>query len=760
MYNKSELEVKIRQEELFAAYDIAQEILASENDLDILYKLGVICTRIGKISEAQKYLSEYLSQGGNEPFARLNLAHMLKAQGNFAEAANEYKKFISNNDKFAGHGWWHLADLKDFSPEQSDIDLLEVKKSSLTANSPDRMLINFALGTYYERLHDSEKAFAAFKEANDTHCKIKPFNRDGFRKLIANLEKLTKIQTFNFEPAAVPIFIVGMPRSGSTLYEQILSSHSQIIATDELPFINAFAAGMERTGSYASALLDLTYEAAQKLRQEYLDKTAYYRPEPALHFIDKSPINFIHIGLIKTLFPEAIIVNTYRDAFDNATSIYKRYFYMGNEYAYSLDGIAEYMSGYVRLMNLWNRLLPNQIIHCQYEDLVNDPDNKIREIIAACGFPFEKNCLRYFQTKRTVLTPSVDQVSKPIYKSSMNSWRQYETWFSELEKLKFLLVNKQYEIYFGSSEPTDETETWSDYWSSGYKTSFFGATNYEGEIKAYWQNLVEAIDKPARVLDLCTGNGALASLLAEAVVGQDVEIVGVDSATINPESAEVALADSSIQLIGNTRVEKLPFENEYFDLVVSQFGFEYTDLELCVAEVGRVLKPSGLFHAVCHSSDSGIFAENSRIHECSGLILQNCIPLFGEMLKGLDFEALGESDYKSVSEYCRERFNNEIGILHNSFGDTLFATGFPASMKHLLSLKNTGTAFVKFSEYVHSLRRAQERLEQLFNAALSEEKLKRLFLICERNELEILRAEELKQNNFVIGKIIEAKKGL
>ncbi len=750
---KDKLESQLRNEDLFNAYKTAQQLLENSEDIELIYTLGIICSRIGKVEEAKSYFENYIQSGGLDPLANLNLGHMLKAIGEIDEAKKKYRNFIKDNPKYCGQGYWYLSDLKDKNIDNHELSEITSLLTSNEINDTEKMLLQFAIGNFHDRKKCSDKAFKAFKSANEYHTKIKPFNKSAFISLVTNLKTLNSIPEFQYEDIThIPIFILGMPRSGSTLCEQILSSHSLVQATDELLFINAIAASMEKSGNYAQAVEQLTQEQAQKLRTSYIKNCALYIKSPCKYFIDKQPINFLHIGLIKTLFPEAIIINSYRNSLDNALSMYRRYFFVGHEYAYSFEDMAMYMNGYIKLMQHWESILPEQIFHCRYEDLIENSDDRIKEILAFSELPFEESCINFYENKRAVLTPSSDQVSKPIYSSSIDAWEKYldQLPLRNVNQLSF--INQQMISAFTKDNVSSDVSTWSDYWSQGNLSSF-SEKNYSGVIADYWRDFSTTLSSQHKVLDLCCGNGPVLNMLYHSLRDNiSPELIGVDYANVQKFG-------KPYQLHGNVNIESLPFENSCFSFVISQFGIEYSDLSESIKEVSRVLQPGGQFRFICHSDDSAILKENRQIYECSQSLEENSFEYFSEMLLGLDLISKNDSRGEAIASSSREKFNQSISEHHQKFGEVLFATGFPDAMKNILQYKASGQCQSIFEDYKISFAQAQKRMKQLLSAAIGEDKKADLSELLQQHKLSITSFDKIKdENTGIVGWCIEGGK--
>jgi hypothetical protein len=239
--------------------------------------------------------------------------------------------------------------------------------------------------------------------------------------------------------AGDPIFVVGLPRAGSTLLEQILASHSQVDGTLELPNIPAMAfrlAGRRRIDEeplYPAVLQDLSADKLRQMGKEFIDETQVHR-KGAPFFIDKMPNNFRHIGLIRLILPNAKIIDARRHPLACCFSGFKQLFASGQEFTYGLREIGLYYRDYVELMDHWDDVLPGRILRVQYEDVVADLETQVRRILEYCELPFEQACIEFHQTERAVRTPSSEQVRQPIYTSGLEQWRNFEPWLGPLKE--------------------------------------------------------------------------------------------------------------------------------------------------------------------------------------------------------------------------------------------------------------------------------------------------------------------------------------
>jgi len=266
--------------------------------------------------------------------------------------------------------------------------------------------------------------------ANDTSARVARAKRTYSREFFEQRKG-------SGSPARDPIFIVGLPRSGSTLIEQILSSHSAVEGTMELPEIismtRALRAGADATPGYHQALARLERQELGELGEQYLERTRIQRKSSAPLFIDKMPNNFAHIGLIHLALPNAKIIDARRHPLACCLSGFKQHFAQGQNFTYSLDDIGRYYRDYVDLMAHFDAVLPGRIHRVIYEQTVDDTETEVRRLLDYCGLPFEEGCLRFFENERPVRTASSEQVRKPIYRDGVEHWRHYQPWLDPLK---------------------------------------------------------------------------------------------------------------------------------------------------------------------------------------------------------------------------------------------------------------------------------------------------------------------------------------
>lgn len=382
----------------------------------------------GETAQAEPLLQECLDADTSDVQFRLNLGHALKALGRTDEAAACYLDVAADDSpEKSAIGYWSLANMRNFKFDDRALTALRDRVQQSDIGTPARGLLLFALTAAWEQRENYEAAFMAMSEANLIVAAQRPFRGDLFGQMIKSMcEHVKEPATLAPVEGPTPIFVLGMPRSGTTLVEQILASHSQVEATDELPFLNKIGLDLEMGGGYARSLANLDSERQQQLAAEYLAQSKPWRSGNLAFFIDKMPSNFLHIGLIKALFPNARIINVIRDPLDNAIGLYKTYFADGAEYSFSMEGIIYHWQGYVTLMNHWEVVYPGAIMHLSYEELARNPDEKITELLEYCGLPVEEQCFRFYESDRPVLTPSAGQVRSPISTKSIGTGQRYE----------------------------------------------------------------------------------------------------------------------------------------------------------------------------------------------------------------------------------------------------------------------------------------------------------------------------------------------
>ena len=400
---------------------------------------GTVLTKLANYREGRDAYLKALEFKPDSPRVHLSLGHVYKTMGEINASINSYKNTIIQNN-LSGEAYWSLANLKTYSFSENEIkDMEETLKGDMS--DIERSQMHFALGKAYEVKKDFDRSFRNYYEGNKVKKGLIKYSSDdtsdNTKRILdffskENINNLSKSSTNNPDP----IFVLGMPRSGSTLVDQIISSHSKVDGTQELPNIIKIAAELnnDKQNSYPEVLKELDDLKISKLGKDYISETTWAR-DKAPFFIDKMPNNFIHIGLIKTILPNAKIIDTRRDPMDTCFSCFKQFFARGQLFTYSMEDLGNYYTDYIRAMNHWHKVYGKDIFTVHYDDVINKTEETIRELIDYCNLPFEQECLEFYKSSRPVKTPSAEQVRQPIYKSGLNYWKNYEKHLLPLKKI-------------------------------------------------------------------------------------------------------------------------------------------------------------------------------------------------------------------------------------------------------------------------------------------------------------------------------------
>jgi len=400
------------------------------SNFEALVSLGTIYIKLSKYHEGIKLYEKSLKIKPENPRVYLSLGHALKTIGERKKSEAAYQNTIKYFPS-SGEAYWSLANLKTYEFSDKEIANMEL---SLKRNMHQNELIqmHFALGKAYESNRQFDKSFKHYKDGNWQQRKQISYNAEDYKisidEIIDFFENNNNILDLKAEAGSdEPIFILGLPRSGSTLIEQILASHSLIEGTQELPNIMAISRDIkliDQKNGYPDNLLKLNQSSFDELGKKYIDETKWARSSKPF-FIDKMPNNFFHIGLIKLILPKAKIIDARRNPMDACFSCFKQYFAKGQHFTYDLDDIARYYKDYVRLMDYWNKLFPDEIFTIHYEQIIENPNDRIFDLLEFCNVKFEDNCLNFHKSKRPVKTASSEQVRQPMYKTGINYWRNY-----------------------------------------------------------------------------------------------------------------------------------------------------------------------------------------------------------------------------------------------------------------------------------------------------------------------------------------------
>jgi len=404
---------------------------------------GAAFGQIGEYKRAIDCYEDVLRTFPNQPKAWLSYGHALKAVGRQDECIAAYKRCIALAPTL-GEAYWSLANLKTFRFDDAEIAAMKAATARDSLSDEDRYHLDFSLGKALEDRGDFAGSFAHYAAGNSRRRKIVYYDAEETSDHVRRSKALFSTEFFSARegwgnPAPDPIFIVGLPRAGSTLIEQILASHSAIEGTMELPDVTAIARRLSgrtsrsQSSNYPEILSTLDANALKGLGAEYLARTQIQRKQGKPHFIDKMPNNFAHIGLIHLMLPNARIIDARRHPLGCCFSAFKQHFARGQTFSYDLSELGRYYADYVDLMSHFDRVLPGRVHRVFYEQLVAEPEREVRLLLAYCGLPFENTCLRFYQNDRAVRTASSEQVRQPIFRDGIDQWRRFEPWLDPLK---------------------------------------------------------------------------------------------------------------------------------------------------------------------------------------------------------------------------------------------------------------------------------------------------------------------------------------
>lgn len=389
-------------------------------------------SRLGDFEEAVGFYEQVIERAPNQARVWLSYGHILKTVGRQAEGIAAYREALKLNPT-AGEAWWSLANLKTVRFTEVDIAAMQAALQSPALQDGDRFQLDFALGKAFHDAGRSDEAFGHYAAGNALRRKYHPFRRGEVTQLVDR-----SIELFTAELCARrggslapdPIFVVGMPRAGSTLVEQIISSHSKVEGTSELADMPAVARQAHR---YPAEVPDLTAEALREAGETYLKRTAVQRRTERPFFIDKLPNNWMFVPFIHLVLPNAKIIDARRHPLGCCMSNYRQHFARGQDFTYDLGDLGHYYSDYVRLMAHVDAVLPRRVHRVIYERMVEDTEAEVRRLLDYCGLEFESACLTFYETERAVRTASSEQVRQPIYRDATDEWRRYEAHLGPLQ---------------------------------------------------------------------------------------------------------------------------------------------------------------------------------------------------------------------------------------------------------------------------------------------------------------------------------------
>jgi tetratricopeptide (TPR) repeat protein len=409
------------------ALALLDEIFAAEPDEVGHWNLkAATLGRLGDFDGAIQLYEDVLVRTPMQPRLWMSYGHMLKTVGRQAEGIAAYRKSIELRPSL-GEAWWSLANLKTVKFNDDDIAAMEGALHDAGLADNDRFHIDFALGKAMHDAGRTDDAFAHYSNANALRLKTQPYGPEEIRQTVGESIKVFTSDAFADRPggreAQDPIFIVGLPRAGSTLIEQILSSHSLVEGTSELPDMPGVA---RQGGRYPQSALNLTVDERRQRGEEYLKRAGVQRRTAKPYFIDKLPNNWLFVPFIQLVLPNAKIIDARRHPLGCCLSNFRQHFARGQAFTYDLENLGLYYTDYVRLMAHVDAVLPGRVHRVIYERMVDDTESEVRALLAYCGLEFEPACLEFYRTERAVRTASSEQVRQPIYREATEEWRAYE----------------------------------------------------------------------------------------------------------------------------------------------------------------------------------------------------------------------------------------------------------------------------------------------------------------------------------------------
>ena len=403
--------------------------------------LAIELMQTGDYDGALELFDTVLKVLPNDAATHTSRGHALKTAGEQDQAIEAYRAACKARPE-QGDAWYALANLKTYTFTNQELQHMQSLERVDTLSHSDRVHFCFALGKAFEDVKDYENAFRYYDKGNALKRAQSRYTSETMQAEFEAQKHACTLELFQAKSgsgysAPDPIFILGLPRAGSTLIEQILASHSQVDGTLELPNILSLAQrlrGRNRTdgGAYPACLHDLAPETFEELGRDYIETTRIHR-QGAPFFTDKMPNNFRHIGLIHLILPNAKIIDARREPMACCFSGFKQLFAEGQEFTYGLDEVGRYYRAYVDLMAHWDEVLPGKVLHLQHEDVVADLEGQVKRILSFCDLPFEENCVAFHKTKRAVRTASSEQVRQPINTKGLDVWRDFDPYLDALK---------------------------------------------------------------------------------------------------------------------------------------------------------------------------------------------------------------------------------------------------------------------------------------------------------------------------------------
>ncbi|WOJ89041.1 tetratricopeptide repeat protein [Methylocapsa polymorpha] len=432
-----------RQSYPAALAQVDRLLRAAPSDPEARFLRATIFAGLGRHDDAVPIFRQLLSETPQRNHLRIVLGHSLKALGNADEAVRAYQD-ATGGQADIGDAYWSLANLKTYRFSDDELERMRGLEALPGLELPDRAHLCFALGKALEDRGDYGGSWAFYERGNSLARAKSGYQPEAIEDETRRLLEVCGEEFFAARAGAGaaardPIFIVGLPRSGSTLIEQILASHPDVDGTQELNDIPRIVSDLQEQEPnrddtrYPGLLPGLDPALYERLGRRYLDETQVYR-RGRPYFVDKMPNNFRHVGLIHLMLPEARIIDIRREPMACCVSNLKQFYAREQEFCYGIEEIARYYRTYLELMRHWDRVLPGRVLRVSYEDLVDDLGGNVRRILAYCGLEFDPACLEFHRSRRAINTPSSEQVRQPLFREGLTQWRRYDPWLDPLRE--------------------------------------------------------------------------------------------------------------------------------------------------------------------------------------------------------------------------------------------------------------------------------------------------------------------------------------
>ena len=419
---------------------------------------AAILARTGDYARAIALYEDVLGRFPGQARLWMSFGHALKTVGRRDDSIAAYRRALALQTNL-GEAWWSLANLKTIRFSRDDRRAMsEALKGPIGPS--DRYHLNYALGKAFEDEKDYEASFRNYAEGARLRRLELPYDPAETSRHVARSRRLMTAKTFAARAGQgcddpSPIFVVGLPRSGSTLIEQILASHSLIEGTAELPELGSLASDLagrdgaddnEESHGYLEQVLRLDGEGLRTLGRQYVERTRIHRKTNKPFFIDKMPNNFAHVGLIHLILPRAVIIDARRHPMASCFSGFKQHFSRGQGFSYDLKELGDYYRDYVELMSHYDEVIPGRVYRTFYEDLIYNPEAQVSRLLAHCGVAFETACLEFYKNDRPVRTASSEQVRQPLNRDGVDHWKHYGPWLGELEQVLGAIIPQYLEM--------------------------------------------------------------------------------------------------------------------------------------------------------------------------------------------------------------------------------------------------------------------------------------------------------------------------